>query len=600
MRVDPWIDLAPEFGEPEPPLDLRTRVLEREQALAPASRWRLPAAARWAAAAAGVVVVVGLLALAAHSRLQHSRPAVGSLKTSGDLAFVSQPGGSPGEVVLVPPGGGPARTLTGASVFDAAWSADGKELVYTRAVRPVTSTGRFGPSHVGVYVVRSGGAPRLIRRCRGNCYPSQFAWSPNGRQIAFVTNAASNSGEIAVMNADGSGFHVVCGEAVCGQVGDPQWSPDGSKLLFTNNTPDPGFVPARPSRVWVANADGSDPHALTQPQCRSGTRVGCADDWAASWSLNGRWIAFSRYPLTANQSTASQAMYSIQIMRPDGSDVHPIATCTGTQCNGAMQPAWSPDSTRIAYSPSVGFTAAPDDSRIVITNLSGHVSTLHTCDKHECITPQDTLTWAPNGKALAFLTGYHQQSLYVIPTTGGSMHRIASNAVWCCVTWLPANKRSNVTAPAADTVAVPRFHRSREILPWLYQAGLRITTPTAWTMTQGERLVPIIVHPTPGTNVPRGSIVTLRMATAGDTWAAQPGRYVVPNLDNNLWQALRQLDNAGLPWQVHASPLPPTARETAYSAYCVTAQHPAAGTTLHISSATSGRPAVVTVIATPC
>jgi Tol biopolymer transport system component len=601
MRVDPWLDLSPEFGEPEPPLDLRAQVLEREQALAPRSRWQLPALAGWAAAIAGVVVVVGLLALAAHSRLQHSPSAAGSEKTPGDLAFVSWAGGDPGEVSLVAPGGGPAQALTGASVTDAAWSADGKELVYARTVRRVTAGGRLGPSHMGVYVVRSGGPPRLIRHCPSGCYSGSFAWSPDGRQIAFVTNSVGNKGEIAVMNADGSGFHVVCGAAVCGQVGDPQWSPDGSKLLFTNNTPYPGFNPARPSRVWVANADGSDPHALTQPQCRSGhgARRGCADDFAASWSPNGQWIAFSRYPVTSNRSPASQATYSVQIMQPDGSDVHPIATCTGTQCNGAMQPAWSPEGTHIAYIPSIGYTAAPDDSRILITSLSGHVSTLHTCAQ-ACVIPQSPITWAPNGRALAFLTGYHTQSVYVIPTTGGSMHRVASHAVWCCVTWLPASNPSNATQPAADMVVIPRFPNSREILPWLYQAGLRITIPTAWTATRGERFAPMIVHPTPGTKAPRASTVTLQMSTFGGTWTAKPGHYAVPNVDSNLWQALRQLNRADLPWQVHASPLPPTAAFNLGAAYCVTAQRPAPGTTIHISSASSRPSAVVTVIANPC
>jgi hypothetical protein len=68
MQVDPWLDLSREFGEPEPPLALRERVLEREQALSPRSRWRVPAAVGWAGAAVGVVAVAGLLALAAHSR----------------------------------------------------------------------------------------------------------------------------------------------------------------------------------------------------------------------------------------------------------------------------------------------------------------------------------------------------------------------------------------------------------------------------------------------------------------------------------------------------------------------------------------------------
>jgi hypothetical protein len=62
-------DLVSPVGEFEPPMDLLARITEREQTLRGGrSRLRLPRAAGWAVAAAGVVVVLAGLALAAHSR----------------------------------------------------------------------------------------------------------------------------------------------------------------------------------------------------------------------------------------------------------------------------------------------------------------------------------------------------------------------------------------------------------------------------------------------------------------------------------------------------------------------------------------------------
>ena len=74
MRVDRWVDLAEDFGEPAVPADLRERVeqhVTRLQAEAGAATQRSPrwrSAGRWVAVGVGAVVVIGVLALAAHTR----------------------------------------------------------------------------------------------------------------------------------------------------------------------------------------------------------------------------------------------------------------------------------------------------------------------------------------------------------------------------------------------------------------------------------------------------------------------------------------------------------------------------------------------------
>jgi hypothetical protein len=65
-----WHDLVRPFGDVQPSTDLLPGILEREASLPTErrSRPRLPRAAGWALAAVGVVMVLGVLALAAHSR----------------------------------------------------------------------------------------------------------------------------------------------------------------------------------------------------------------------------------------------------------------------------------------------------------------------------------------------------------------------------------------------------------------------------------------------------------------------------------------------------------------------------------------------------
>lgn len=67
------------------------------------------------------------------------------------------------------------------------------------------------------------------------------------------------------------------------RVSDPRLSPDGTRLLFTRATLD-WDENERPSRIWIANADGSEMRAFTSED----------GDGSARWSPDGRWVAFLR------------------------------------------------------------------------------------------------------------------------------------------------------------------------------------------------------------------------------------------------------------------------------------------------------------------
>src|SRR5262245_43609251 len=56
------------------------------------------------------------------------------------------------------------------------------------------------------------------------------AWSPDGRQIAFVSVPPGGNFDIYVMNADGSGRHRLTDNPATDNF--PSWSPDGTKVVF--------------------------------------------------------------------------------------------------------------------------------------------------------------------------------------------------------------------------------------------------------------------------------------------------------------------------------------------------------------------------------
>src|SRR5205823_378107 len=62
------------------------------------------------------------------------------------------------------------------------------------------------------------------------------AWSPDGKQIAFVASMPLPSrgfGQIFIMNRDGSGVRQLTNDPRWGACVHPSWSPDGERIAFS-------------------------------------------------------------------------------------------------------------------------------------------------------------------------------------------------------------------------------------------------------------------------------------------------------------------------------------------------------------------------------
>ena len=264
------------------------------------------------------------------------------------------------EIWTVPAGGGDARQVTNLTADRAfrtnfAWSGDGGELVYSRALL-------FNRS--GVLSVRPDGT-KVSRLAPGAREP---AFSPDGRSIAFIADASPSlpdSGELFVMRSDGSGVRQLT-RSVGGER-SPSWSPDGSRIVFNRFTRGPNSL-----TLHTIRADGT---GLTLLPAASGGYT------EPAWSPDGGTIAVVRggelITMDENGSRprlvpglAGRGRYvSDPAWSPNGARISFVRMCYVPTCAGidvslwtvgprgenprrlidnAYHAAWSPDGTRLA------------------------------------------------------------------------------------------------------------------------------------------------------------------------------------------------------------------------------------------------------------
>jgi dipeptidyl aminopeptidase/acylaminoacyl peptidase len=159
---------------------------------------------------------------------------------------------------------------------------------------------------------------------------AEVSWSPDGRRIAFMSQAEDPAGDIFVARVDGTRLVEVqnltprnSSDPFPQPDRTPAWSPDGARIAFTTYR-------AGGAAIWVMNTDGTGARAVTSP--------GAYGDFEPSWSPNGDSIAFQR------------------------SDAVTVRVGTVASTGGvprflawpakAYNPAWSPDG-RLAFSSDI-------------------------------------------------------------------------------------------------------------------------------------------------------------------------------------------------------------------------------------------------------
>jgi Tol biopolymer transport system component len=213
------------------------------------------------------------------------------------------------------------------------WSPDGGRIVFSR----------LGQGDWDLHVMNKDASGVTQLTFDTENWDAAPAWSPDGSQIAFAGGA--EPGQIFVIGVDGSGRTQLT--APDEGSNSPSWSPDGSMIAYSHST---SLFLDSDTRIYVMNADGTGSTPLTAPApvCGSGWNVGnpqWQDTWP-NWSPDGSRILFMRdYNCDDNPNNNYRAIF---VMNPDGTDAVELVIGPSPP-TFRVYADWSPDGARIVY-----------------------------------------------------------------------------------------------------------------------------------------------------------------------------------------------------------------------------------------------------------
>jgi Tol biopolymer transport system component len=219
----------------------------------------------------------------------------------------------------------------------------------------------------------------------------------NGR-IAFQRYRLADNplwAEIFVANADGTGARKITHTPRGAQDSDPDWAPDGSRIVFQRCGPREGEC-----FVWSLNVNGSGERRLS-PRCprmndpKYAAKCASVGDHSPAYSPDGRYIAFVRD--SGRLDRKRDKIYSTAVFVADANLRHARRVFWfGPFRREPIAVAWSPDGQQLAFVDAatraiylVRVRGKPHRRRVTPRNLRA---------------AGDRIDWSPDGSRILFRT----------------------------------------------------------------------------------------------------------------------------------------------------------------------------------------------------
>ncbi|NMC84112.1 MAG: peptidoglycan DD-metalloendopeptidase family protein [Anaerolineaceae bacterium] len=284
---------------------------------------------------------------------------------------------------------------------------------------------------------------------------SDLSWSPDSQFVAF-THKVNDRYDIFTVKNDGSNLVNITKNSVGGYYYYIAWSPDGSQMAFMSNVPKRQLLGESGifEDLYVMNLSDMSMVNLTnlpdnelQNLRIHGT---AAFPTKIRWSPKGDLITFVGLPQGSTYCGAMgtpadcKEVQNIFITKADGTS---ITNLTGPEGSEGRYD-WSPDGKRIAFE-----TNRNGNSEIYLINTDASGLINLTNNSAEDTSP----SWSPDGESIVFVSNRDgNQELYRIDLNSGSQIRIThSEGNESLPAYRPVNLSESILSPVSTPTANP-------------------------------------------------------------------------------------------------------------------------------------------------